>query len=208
MKPFSHAKTAAITFAVIILPTGIAACDAVAGLLQTRSTQLIIVNETAFAASPEIRTSRSRNLLEDGFNTGTLITGLGDNGVVGPNQTITIRLSCSELETIAIDGARFRDATFGFPLGDTNKRRSLRRDVDFDCGDAIRVRLTGSLFNYDVAVSVEQGADDGSPFSGLFGSNDNVADNGFDLFGNSNSSNQPRRDSDDEIADLLDSLFN
>lgn len=213
MKRSSHLRTATIALAIIVLPACITACDAVAGLLQTRSTQLIIINETAFAAAPEIRTSKSRNLLEDGFNTGTLISGFGDNGVIGPNQTTTIRLTCSDLETIAIDGARFRDATFGFPLGDTNKRQSLRRDVDFDCGDVIRVRLTGSLFKYDVAVSIEPGTDSGSPLSEFFGSFDNTPDNNSDPFGNNNfgnstSNNQPGRDEDDDIADLLDSLFN
>lgn len=197
-RTLTHLLLACLIFAT-------AGCDTLAGLFNARSTRLIITNETDFAASPEIRTSASRNILEDSFAAGSVLSGIGDNGLLAPGQTDSITLDCEELEMIAIDGATFEDPTFGFPLGDTSDARTLRRDTDFDCGDTIRIRISGTLFNYSMAASVEESSDSA-------GNNDDGDSNDFNPFGGQSTGDGDTStsddDDDDDIADELDELFN
>ncbi|MCB9852737.1 MAG: hypothetical protein H6819_06550 [Phycisphaerales bacterium] len=139
---------------VSIIPA-IAGCDAVSGLF-TPGVTIVIENGTGFTASPDIRMSDSRNILEDAFSNPQSVSNGPTIGAVGPNQTMSIRLDCDgELELITFDGARFSDGG-GFSFGDADASNAWRRDVDFDCGDTIRIRLSGTVFFFDASTSVER----------------------------------------------------
>lgn len=140
-----------------------------------------IENATSFTAIPDLRTGDSRNFAEDIFDAGRPVTNFGSNGTIAANQTVTIRLPCDgDLEMIAFGGSDFRDAN-NFPLGDVSGEELFRRDVEFDCGDVIRIRLSGGFLNFDATFLVQRSEPDGSS-----GSDDTEGD---------------------EIADFLDDLF-
>ncbi len=144
---------------------------------------VVIENNTSYLATPEIRTSNSKNIFEEIFNEGELVTNFGIDGTVLANQTVTFTLVCDgDLELIGVAGAEFRDGA-GFDVGDADVNVRLRRDTDFDCGDTVRIRLSGGVFNFDADVDVEQ-----SP-------------------SNQSSDRQSDDDDDDDIGDLLDDLF-
>ena len=143
------------------------------------SVLIVIENDTAFTAAPDLRTSDSRNIFEDAFDEEEQITNFGINGAVQPHQTITVRLNCDgELELIAFEGARFSEGN-GFPVGDLDAGTRLRRDHDFDCGDTIHIQMGGTIFNFYADVDVER---------------TEQSESGDD-------------DDDDSVADFLDDLF-
>ncbi len=165
--------------------------DLLAGFF-TNQVTVVIQNETAYVAVPEIRTSDSRNSLEDIFDQERSVTHFGSNGALAPNETAQFTLACgNDLETIYFGGAAFKDGS-NVPYGDVDRNRALRRDHDFECGDIINIRLSGSIFNFGADVSVEQSAA-GSPW-GVSGGEDDRR--------------PPEPDEDDDIADFLDDLFN
>ncbi|MCA9255878.1 MAG: hypothetical protein KDA33_09580 [Phycisphaerales bacterium] len=136
-----------------------AGCDAVSGLFQ-RGVTVVVQNDTGFTATPDIRMSDSRNILEDAFSDPQSVSD--GASAVAPYQTATIHLDCDgQLELITFEGARFRDGA-GFSFGDADADKAWRRDVDFDCGDTIRIRLSGTVFFFDAATSVERSAPIGS----------------------------------------------
>ncbi len=156
----------------------------VAGLLTGNGVTIEVHNETGLAAAPDIRLGSSRNVLEDLL---TESEPAANFGIVGANQVASSVLTCDgELERIVVGGAEFRDAA-GLPLGDTSDTKTLRRDVDFDCGDVIVIRLTGRVFNFRATVSVQRAAGGGTGFFESGG--------GIDETGN------------DDVADFLDDLF-
>ena len=151
---------------------------------------ILIENDTDFTAVPDWRTSDSRNLAEDVIADQSQVQNFGANGSVGPHQTVTARLTCNgDLERLVFRGADFREGN-GFALGDVSSNVTLRRDTDFDCGDTIRLTLSGSIFRFHAEVNVERSS---STDAGVGGSQDS---NGS---GNGNSS---------DLADWLDDLFN
>lgn len=130
-------------------------CDAVSGLFQSGVT-IVVENGTGFTAVPDIRMSDSRNILEDVFSDSESLADSGTFSPVAPNQTMSIRLNCDgDLELISFGGAAFQ-GTGGFPYGDADADKSWRRDVDFDCGDTIRIRLSGTVFFFDATTSIER----------------------------------------------------
>ncbi len=162
------------------------ACDSldlgnIAGLFGP-SVLIVIENNTSFTAVPDIRTSESSNFWEDGFEDEDQITGFGNNGVLQANQSASIRLACDgDLELIIFGGATFQEGN-GFPLGDVGGDEKLRRDREFDCGDTIRIRLSGTIFNFRADVDVEHTDDSGDVESFDDVNDDNVADFLEDLF--------------------------
>lgn len=149
------------------------------GALFTPGVTVIVENATAFRAVADIETSDSRNFVEDVFASPDAV---GSSTVIGPNQTMTLRFDCDgELERITFAGAKFQDAG-GFSLGDADADEAWRRDVDFDCGDTIRIRLSGTVFFFQASTSVES-TGGGLPNGG------------------------PGSDSDDDIGDLIDQLL-
>lgn len=152
----------------------------IAGFLGPTVT-VVIENDTAFTAIPDLRTSESRNIIEDLVSDDDRITNFGVNGSVPANQTVTLRLRCDdELELILFDGADFQEGN-GFPLGRARADDRLRRDSDFDCGDVIHIRLSGTVFNFNADLDVEH----------LVGGD-------LDRDGD---------DQDDDFADFLEDLF-
>lgn len=150
------------------------ACDSVGSLFQPGVT-VVIENATGFHAVPDIQTANSRNLAEDLFAAPQEVDAAGS---VPPNQTATLRFDCDgELELISFRGVRFEDAG-GFGFGDADVQDSWRRDVDFDCGDTIRIRLTGTVFFFDATANVERSLS----FDG--GNDDQSTGNNSDDIGN------------------------
>lgn len=142
---------------------------------------IVIENNTAFTAVPDLRTSDSRNLVEDLFVEDDQLTNFGSNGAILPNQTATIRLPCDgDLELIVFDGAEFREGS-GIPLGEIDADTKLRRDDDFDCGDVVHVRLDGTFLDFSADVDVERSS--------------------------RNRSDEDDDGDDDDLADFLDDLF-
>ncbi|MFH1419402.1 MAG: hypothetical protein ABII12_14095 [Planctomycetota bacterium] len=161
-------------------------CDSLGGLAAFfgGGITVVIENDTGYLAIPEIRTSDSKNIFEDIFNQGELVTSFGIDGTVLANQTVTFILACDgDLELIAIGDTEFRDGG-GFAVGDVNANVRLRRDSDFDCGDTVHIRLSGGLFNFDADVDVERAP--------------STQDSGRQSDGD---------DSEDDIAEFLDDLF-
>jgi hypothetical protein len=156
----------------------------IAGFLGPTVT-VVIENDTAFTAIPDLRTSASRNIVEELFSEDDRITNFGFNGSVLANQTVTLRLRCDdELELILFNGADFQEGN-GFPLGDIDGDTRLHRDSDFDCGDVLHIRLSGTVFNFYADIDVEHlGGGD----SGRDGDDDD-------------------EDDDDDLASVLDDLF-
>lgn len=153
----------AAAFAIVIAASG---CDAVKGLFQPGVT-IVVENATGFTATPDLRMSDSRNILEDAFSQSDMLSDSTSLNAVAPNQTSSVRLSCdSNLELITFKGAKFTDGG-GFPFGDADADKAWRRDVDFDCGDTIRIRLSGTVFFFDASTSLERtsggGGTTGSP---------------------------------------------
>lgn len=123
-----------------------------------QNVRIIIENDTAYEATPDIRTSNSSNVFEDIFAHSNQVTDFGDDGTVPANQTVTVYLDCNgDLEHITIGDVEFREHG-GDEVGTEDANASLRRDTDFDCGDTIRLRLSGGVFNFSVDVDVEQAA--------------------------------------------------
>lgn len=185
MNRFSARRYAVLSLIVGFCTTaGMAGCDVlgpVASLLGNPGVNVEIQNNTSFFAVPDLRTAGSRNFLEDAFADDEMI-----GGPVAPNQTVSIFLPCDgDLERIVFDGARFQDAS-GFALGDSDTTESLRRDVDFDCGDTINVRLSGTVFFFRSSVDVDN--------------------TGRDLFGGSNLGGDDGDDGDD-IGNLIDDIL-
>lgn len=140
---------------MLVMLLAMAGCDALGGLFQPGVT-IVVENGTGFTAVPDVQMSDSRNILEDTFRDSESVSDSGTVGSVAPNQTMTIRLDCDgDLERITFEGARFSDSS-GFPFGDADADKSWRRDVDFDCGDTIRIRLSGTVFFFDASTSVER----------------------------------------------------
>lgn len=202
---------AAFLYAALLIPA--ASCNTIdlGGLaaLFAPGVTVVFENNTDFTAVPDLRTSDSRNLAEDTAAarsepgqswpglTGSdrVITApalnFGANGSVGPHQTVTLRLTCNgDLERLVFRGADFREGN-GFALGDVNSNVTLRRDTNFDCGDTIRITLSGSIFRFRAEVNVDRSS---SSDSGVGGSQD----------GNNGNS---RGDDDEDTADWLDDLF-
>lgn len=163
-----------------------ASCDSLGGLLGAfgNNVRLIIENQTSYKAQPDIRTSDSSNLFEDIFAEGDEVTNFGNHGVVPANQTVTVYLSCDDLEHIAIGDVDFLDGDDD-RVGTEDANASLRRDTDFDCGDTIRLTLDGGIFNFSADVDVEESAlnDDDSNDRDSDGDNEDMADLLDQLFG-------------------------
>jgi len=176
----SPVMTVFIALTAIVSTIGCDALGPVARLLGNPGVNVEIQNNTAFFAVPDLRTAGSRNFVEDAFAEDEAV-----GGSVAPNQTVSIFLPCDgDLERIVFDGARFQDAG-GFALGDSDTSESLRRDVDFDCGDTINIRLSGTVFFFRSSLTVDN--------------------TGRDLFGGSNLSGND--DGDDDIGDLIDDIL-
>jgi hypothetical protein len=127
-------------------------------LLPQRSVTVVVENQTAFAALPTIRTGEGRNIVEDVFAGTRPVAGFGEGGAVAARQTDNFRLVCNgDLELVEMRGATFK-SNGGITIGGTDQTVQLRRDVDFDCGDTIRVRFTGGIFSFRSSVEVEPGA--------------------------------------------------
>jgi len=181
-KPSSNALRI-LFVALVVLPT--LSCDSLGGFLTLlgRNVTVIIENDTSYTAEPELWTSDSRNLIEDIFSESDQITDFGDDGEVRPRSTATIHLTCdSDLELIAFRGVVFRES--GLRIGSIDTETRLRRDTDFDCGDTIHIRFSGTLFDFDVDIDVDQAP-----------GNDDDDDS------------RDGRDDDDDLADALDDLF-
>jgi len=164
-----------------------ASCDSLGGLLGAfgNNVRLIIENRTSYKAEPDIRTSDSRNLFEDIFGQGDQVTNFGDHGVVAARQTVTVYLSCDDLEHIAIGDVDFLDGDDD-RVGTEDANASLRRDSDFDCGAVIRLTLDGGVFNFSADVDVEQdalGDDSNDRGSDDDDDNEDMADLLYRLFG-------------------------
>ncbi len=143
----------------VILPALAGGCEVsgLGGLLDLfgQSVTIIVENDTRFAATPDVRIGESRNVVEDFLSESEPVAGFGANGTIPPNQTATVRLSCGgDLELIAIGNVRFQNI-LGLDAGEVDIGENLRRDTDFDCGDVIRIRLSGSLFSFDSSIDVE-----------------------------------------------------
>jgi len=182
-----HRITRLATWSLLLSLPLVGACDAAAGLLNLfGGVRLIVTNDTPFAAAIDLRTADSDNFLEDFFTDAQPVAGVA---VVPANQSVTVTLPCDgDLELVSFQGAQFENS-FGLPVGDVDADERLRRDRDFDCGDTIRIRLTGTLFNFQGTVDVDTASDTGG---GLIhpGGNDN-----------------DDSDDNDDIGDLLDDLF-
>lgn len=171
---------------VAILPAFAGGCEGsgLAGLLDLfgQSVTIVVENDTRFAATPDIRIGEGRNAVEDVVSESNPVTGFGSNGTVPAEQTATVRISCDgDLELIAIDKISFQNI-LGLGAGDVDIDRSLRRDTDFDCGDVIRIRLSGSLFSFDSSIDVESPSTSAAPVL-------------------------PTAEDERDIADILDELF-
>ena len=154
-----------------------------------------IQNDTAFTAVPQLHTSGSRNLIEDVFEESETLDDLGAIGRVASNNTARLTLTCDDgLETISFGGAVFRTAT-NIPVGDADVDERLRRDSDFDCGDVIRIRLSGDILNFKVDITVDQGNTGGN--LDLNTNSDPVTTDG----------ENDVAEIEDDIADVLDDLF-
>lgn len=155
MRHCNHRRRRVRVLLLVFIAPAIAGCDAVSGLF-TPGVTIVIENSTSFTAVPDIRMSDSRNILEDAFSNPQSASNSDAIDAVAPNQTMSIRLDCDgQLELITFDGARFRDGS-GFSFGDADAAKAWRRDVDFDCGDTIRIRLSGTVFFFDASTSVER----------------------------------------------------
>jgi hypothetical protein len=134
-----------------------ASCDSTGGLLAALgpNVRVIIENNTAFEAIPDIRTSDSTNFFEDIFTEGDEVTDFGDHGAVPPDRTVTFYIPCDDdLQHIAVGDIEFRDAD-GDNVGEADPNASLRRDDDFDCGDTIYITLSGRTDDFSADVDVE-----------------------------------------------------
>jgi hypothetical protein len=134
-----------------------ASCDGTSGLppLFGSSVRVIIENNTSFEAVPDINTSDSHNFLEDIFSEGEDVTDFGDHGTVAADRTVTFYITCDEdLEHIAIGEIEFREDDDD-SAGTANARASFRRDTDFDCGDTIRLTLSGHRDDFSAEANVE-----------------------------------------------------
>lgn len=192
---------------------------------------VVIENDTDFTAAADLRSSDSRNIAEDLVSEDNQIQSFGMNGAVGPHQTVTARLTCDgDLERIAFAGADFREGN-GFAVGDLNHRVTLRRDTDFDCGDTIRITLSGEIFRFSAEVTVEQSTDDGgwlfggdqagsaaqndnadtdsNTSNGTAGNGGNASHNntGSNGTGSNNAGGTSNANGDEDMADMLDRLF-
>ncbi|MBN2563127.1 MAG: hypothetical protein JXQ75_19560 [Phycisphaerae bacterium] len=144
---------------------------------------VVIENASAFTAVPELYTTDSDNVFEDLVAEEDRVSNFGINGAILPNQTVTIRLPCdSDLERILLRGVEFREGN-GLALGEADADVKLRKDIDFDCGDTVNIRVGGSIFNFYADVDVDHSSRDQS--------GDNAGDDG----------------TDDSFADFLDDLF-
>jgi len=143
-------------------------------------------NNTQYLAIPDLRSSKSRNLIEDILSESEPITNFGTNGAIDAHQTVTLFLPCNgDLELIAFNGADFK-AGNSFPIGEVSANTRLRRDSDFDCGDVIRIRLDGGLFSFTHDVRVDRSNPTlGNVITDAANNQDNndVADFLDDLFG-------------------------
>lgn len=132
-------------------------------LLPHRTVTIVVENQTAFAAAPEISTGGGRNIVEDLFVGKRPVAGLGAAGTIAARGSETFRLACNgDLELVELHGATFR-AGGGLTLGSADDFVQLRRDVDFDCGDTIRIRFSGGIFSFRSSVDVEPASDTLAP---------------------------------------------
>lgn len=146
-----------------------------------------IVNDTSFAAEPELLVSGSRNVIEDAFDTDASLVAVGTNGKLAPKTEAQVLLTCDgKLERIALLGATFR-TDFGLKVGDVDDAVNLRRDLNFDCGETVVFTLSGTVGNFKAASKVDKS----SPVLPI-GATPNA--------GGSSSNG--------DIADMLDNLFN
>ncbi len=138
--------------------TPLAGCDALEGLLDFfgRGVTIVIENATSFTAVPDIRRSESTNLLGDLFGQSEEIENFGDDGRVRPNTTVSVRVSCDDdLGSLIFGSVQFREGN-GFAVGGAALSERLRKGNDFECGDTIYLRLSGSVFTFDADVEVKQ----------------------------------------------------
>ncbi|HVP13627.1 MAG TPA: hypothetical protein VMV94_20805 [Phycisphaerae bacterium] len=139
---------------IVALPCLTPSCDSIATSLGG-NVRVIIENNTAFEALPDINTSDSTNFFDDIFTEGDNVTDFGDHGAVPANTTVTFYITCDDsLQHIAIGDVDFRD-NHDDQVGSTNANASLRRDSDFDCGDTIRITLSGHEDDFSSDVNVE-----------------------------------------------------
>ena len=160
--------------------------DFVARLLQP-TVVVRIVNDTGFAAEPELLVSASRNAIEDAFDTDSSLVAVGENGSLAPNSETQLLLTCDgDLERIAILSVTFR-TEFGLKVGDVDDAVNMRRDIDYDCGETVVFTLSGTVGNFDVDAQVDKS----SPVLPIGASPDDSNDPSFD----------------EDIANVLDDLF-
>lgn len=161
--------------------------DFIARLLQP-TVVVRIINDTGFAAEPELLASASKNLIEDAFDTDSSLIAIGENGKLAPKAETQVLLTCDgDLERIALLSVTFR-TEFGLKVGDVDDAVNMRRDIDYDCGETVVFTLSGTVGNFDVDATVDKS----SPVL-PFGASPN---------GSNDSS------IDKDIADVLDDLFN
>ena len=186
----------------------VAGCDsvnlgAIAGFFAPGVT-IEIINDTDFSAVPDLRTSDAGNIAADVVAEQQPVEGVG---TIAPHQTATIRLTADgDLERLYFRGAKF-SAGGSFPVGEVDDQTKLRRDLDFDGGDTIRIRLSGFILSFQATVNVDRASSNdrsggSSPGSGGSSSNDHDG-NGGGHGGNDGGQDGQGRD----IGDLLDSLF-
>lgn len=168
---------------IACIPLLTASCDALNSLLPFFGNGVLVefVNDTDYTVVPDLRISDSKNFFEDLFDEGDRVTNFGFGGAIRPNARATVQLVCDgDLEQIALLDADFEDGS-GIKVGDIDDSTRLRRDNDFDCGDIVRIRFTGNIFNFDSEVDVDQTSLSNS--SRDSGSNsDNWADRLDDIF--------------------------
>jgi len=137
--------------------TPLAGCDALEGLLDFfgRGVTIVIENDTSFTAVPDIRRSESTNLIGDLFDQSEEIRNFGDDGRVRPNTTVSVRVSCDDdLGSLIFRSVQFREGN-SFAVGAAALSERLRKGDDFECGDTIHLRLSGSIFTFDADVEVK-----------------------------------------------------
>lgn len=171
---------------VLISLAGATSCtaDGPAGLLNlfAGGVKIVIENSTAYRATPRISTSSADNLIEEITSGSDSLGGIGQSGVVSPNQTGQASIACGDdIKVVIFEGASFESN--GLPVGGVASVKRLERDKDFGCGDTIHIRLTGGLFSFRAEVEVER-AISFNPFGGNSGNSE-----------------------DSNIADVLDRLF-
>ncbi len=140
--------------ATLLMP--LASCDVLEGFFDFfgRGVTIVIENDTSFTAVPDLRRSESGNIIGDILGSDTRIEDFGDGGKVRPKSTVSVRLACDDdLGSLIFGAVQFREGN-GFTVGAASAGERLRQGNDFECGDTIYLRLSGSIFTFHADVEV------------------------------------------------------